>query len=701
MSARDELLELAESYGVEASFYDALGNHRVASDAALLAVLRSLGAEISGTNDAIDALRGRRRAIAARLVEPVVVAWQGRRPSLSTRRPAGDGSRVRVELSLEDGSTRRLDARFDALPLEDREEIDGCVIEKRRLEIGELPFGYHHAAVEAGGAMTESLIVSAPFRAHVPEGLRAWGAFLPVYALHGSDSFDGGSVTDLEALVDFVAELGGAAVGTLPLLATFLDEPYEPSPYAPVSRLFWNEIFVDPRRCPELERSEKAQQVLASEAFARETARLRDRPLVSYREWYALIDPLLDELARAFFAEGSPDELARYLEETPRARDYARFRAATERLGPFDGWEPRLRDGSLDDGDVDAARVRHHLYAQLRASEQIGHACERARALGLGMYLDVPLGVHAAGYDAWRERDSYLEGVSAGAPPDALFTGGQAWGFRPLSPDGLRASRYRYLIETVRHQMSAAGVLRIDHVMGLHRLYCIPDGMTATDGLYVHFAHEELYAILTLESVRHATMLVGEDLGTVPDAVRAAMDAHALHRMYVLPFELRPAEPMIMGNIAECTVASANTHDLPTFRGFWDASDVEIRREMGLLDDEAAEREKSERVALTRTLAERLGQPHEPAAVLRRALEAIAGSDCRLMLVNLEDLWLEPDPQNVPGTHRERPNWRRKSRLSVDQIRASDEVLTTLRAIAALRPRSARPQVSDPVTRRE
>jgi 4-alpha-glucanotransferase len=301
------------------------------------------------------------------------------------------------------------------------------------------------------------------------------------------------------------------------------------------------------------------------------------------------------------------------------------------------------------------------------------------------MYLDVPLGVHPEGYDGWRERSSFLEGVSAGAPPDELFTGGQEWGFRPLSPEGLCESRYQYFISSLRHQLGAAGVLRIDHVMGLHRIYCIPTGMNATEGLYVHFPHEELYAILTLESSRHRAMLVGEDLGTVPDAVREAMDAHALHRMYVLPFELRPDQAMIMGDIGSQTVASANTHDLPTFRGWWDASDVEIRCEMGLLDEGAAAAARHERERLTRTLAERLGQPHEPLAVLRAALEAIAASDARLVLVSLEDLWLEPDPQNVPGTHRERPNWRRKARLSLDEMRVDARVLDTLRAIAAKR----------------
>jgi 4-alpha-glucanotransferase len=229
--------------------------------------------------------------------------------------------------------------------------------------------------------------------------------------------------------------------------------------------------------------------------------------------------------------------------------------------------------------------------------------------------------------------------------------------------------------------MRGAGVLRIDHVMGLHRLFCIPDEMEATEGVYVHMPHEELYAVVALESHRHQTMIVGEDLGTVPDAVREAMDRHAFSRMYVLPFELRPGETMIMGEIPESCVASANTHDLPTWRGWWEGRDIDVRVEMGLTAEDEAEDEKRERKETARALADRLGVEPEPAATLEAALGALAASDARLLLVNLEDLWLEEAPQNVPGTHRERPNWRRKAALSLEEMEADATVKRILGSI--------------------
>ncbi len=415
---------------------------------------------------------------------------------------------------------------------------------------------------------------------------------------------------------------------------------------------------------------------MASDDWNVEAAALREAPLVDYARRYALLRPALEALAETFFAgSGADAELRAFEADHPHLHDYARFRAAVETHGA-----PALFPAKALE-DADPARVRYHLYAQLRAGEQLGAACEEAARLGVGLYLDMPLGVHPDGYDAYREPLSFLNGLSAGAPPDPLFTGGQKWGFAPMSPRGLRNSAYRYLRECLAHQMRGAGVLRIDHVMGLHRLYCIPDAMDATAGVYVHMPHEELYAIVCLESHRHQTMIVGEDLGTVPDAVRQAMDRHALSRMYVLPFELRPDETMIMGEIPESCVASANTHDLPTWRGWWEGRDVDVRVEMGLTAEDEAEAEKQERTTLAHTLAERLGVSPEPGPTLEAALGALAASDARLLLVNLEDLWLEPAPQNVPGTHRERPNWRRKASLRLEAIRGDGEVRRILGTI--------------------
>ena len=282
----------------------------------------------------------------------------------------------------------------------------------------------------------------------------------------------------------------------------------------------------------------------------------------------------------------------------------------------------------------------------------------------------MPLGVHADSYDTWRERNSFAEGATVGAPPDAHFTGGQDWEFPPPHPQRAREDGYRYLIESLRHVMRHASILRIDHVLGLHRLFWIPDGTDGGDGVYVRYPADELYAILVLESHRNRTILLGEDLGNVPPYVRPAMARHGLLRSYVLQFELAfghaPDPP------DRSQVASLNTHDTELFAAFW----------QGLPD---AQR----RSALTGLLAGEGvadGDFADAGQAQRAANSWLAKSEASTVIVSLEDLWQETEPQNVPGTsERARSNWRRKARHSLEEIRDMPAVTETLSAVALAR----------------
>src|SRR5207253_8981248 len=218
-----------------------------------------------------------------------------------------------------------------------------------------------------------------------------------------------------------------------------------------------------------------------------------------------------------------------------------------------------------------------HLYVQYRMRQQL-----RATP---GLYLDFPLGVSAGGFDAHHYAAQFAKGASVGAPPDAFFTKGQNWGFPPLDPDAIREHRHAYFRACIRNHMEHAGILRIDHHMGLHRLFWIPAGGEPKDGVYVRYPDEELYAILTIESHRHNCVVLGEDLGTVPEYVPRAMRAHGVRRMYVVQYELKPEGPAPAGRPPAESIASINTHDMPTFAGFWSAEDVDDRLEQELLDD--------------------------------------------------------------------------------------------------------------------
>lgn len=687
-------------FGVELAHDDIAGERHQASPEALLAVLRALGAPIERMEDLPGALRQRRQALWQQGAEPIAVAWEGRPSALKTRRPAVDADRpIECRLSLETGETRTW--RVEAAQLGQREdiEVEGVRFVTGRLPLpDDLPCGYHRLRLDSGYLAVETLVIAAPRRAWTPEGgrqnERSWGVFLPLYGLRSESDWGAGDLTDLEALLAWVGDLGGRLVGTLPLLAAFLETPFCPSPYAPVSRLFWNEFYLDLTRVPELERCPDARELLESNAFQEQIGMLRGAPMVDYRRLAAIKRSVLSALARCFFSQPSQrlEAFDRFRLEHPRLEDYARFRAAAERRGePWRVWPEPLRNGVLAAGDFDEAAKRYHLYAQCLAHEQMTRLAERARSTGAQLYLDLPMGVHPDGYDVWRERSSFGLGASVGAPPDRFFSLGQNWGFPPPHPETIRQDGYSYFIAGLRHHLAHAGMLRLDHVMGLHRLFWIPAGMDGRDGVYVRYRADEMYAILALESHRHQAVIVGEDLGTVPDEVRAGMSEHNLQRMYVLQFEARADLHQALPPVPPNMVASLNTHDTATFAGFWGGLDVEDRKGLGLLDDSEAVQEQSDRETLREALVRflkgqgLLDEPVTAEAAHRACLAYVAASPARVVLVNLEDLWLEERPQNVPGTVEERPNWQRKALYQLTELCTKPEVADTLRYIHRLR----------------
>lgn len=664
------LSNLARMYGVQMSYEDVNGKAQKATPDTLFLTLRALGAPLDKPSDAADAARRRAATLDAEGVEPVLVAWGGRLASIPVRLSAASASRpVRCTIRLEDGSVRTM--MVDAAPVSRTSARPGAPTHRLRIGGRALPLGYHDLELETAGGTHTARLFAPPRAAHSTTGAsRDWGLFIPLYAVRGRNDSGVGTYTDLETLARWTAARGGAYVATLPLLATFLDVHFEPSPYAPVSRLFWNDLFIDVSRAPgapaDTDRSDSGAGPLH----------------VDYRAVGAAHTRALRAAAEAYFAGGDTAGLDRYVEAHDRVRDYARFRAVLDRRREsWHLWPERLRDGTIEAGDFAPEDEQFHLYSQWVADEQlgaIGRASDRDCA---ALYLDLPLGVHADGYDAWRERSLFATDASAGAPPDALFTGGQDWGFRPPNPTAQRQSGHRYFIDCLRHHLRHARMLRLDHVMSLYRLYWIPAGVDARSGAYVRYPAEELFAALALESHRHNAVVVGEDLGTVPREVRALMDRRRIMRMFVLQYELSPESESTISDVPQDVVASVNTHDMPTLAGYTRGSDLEDQLDLKLIDDEGYAAAVHARDTLVRRLRKRLRSSEDPHELLRNVLTFLAESPAKTLLINLEDLWLEPAPQNVPGTSTERENWRRRARHTLPEIMADRFILETLARI--------------------
>jgi len=692
------LTELANAAGIDAAYTNFRGEPTKASNESVLAAVhalsRDLGISLENPDDARAAIAAIERAKWTEIVPHVVIGWAGTIVVPFTVAANSDGH-WEVEVTTEGGRTFAVSGRLFDLPADSHAWPDGVVHCVRRatirLEAGE--FGYHSVKWRCAGGQGEAFAIAAQQRAWgAPgEGGRRWGVFAPLYGLASAESGQCGDLGAMRRLCDAVARRGGKYVATLPMLAAFLDEPCHFSPYSPASRLFWNELYLD-----------LAPLAAAVGAPAPVAPPIVADTLIDYQAQYHWRRQALDPIARALLADPKRGAEIEAWAAANGAYDYAAFRAVGEqqRAG-WNDWPTLLRDAppairSRADAMAFAAglgaNVNTHIVAQWAMQQQLDALAQH----DVRLYVDLPVGVNCEAYEVWRHRELFLTTLAAGAPPDPLFLGGQNWGLPPLSPVALQRDRYRYFIRCIRHHMSVAGMLRIDHVMGLFRLYCVPEGRPATDGVYLRYPSDELLAIVVLESHRNHCAVAGEDLGTVPPQVRPAMARHGMFRLHVGQWFL-PAKP---GDSPQPSpheaIASLNTHDTATFAGWWRGTDIDDRRDLALIDEQQDGAERRERDDQKRALlafaSAKLADDYltEVERAMVAATADLATGPAEVMLIALDDLALEPVPHNVPGTTTERPNWQRRVpgwADALDETRASPAAAAAIAAVSAARPR--------------
>jgi 4-alpha-glucanotransferase len=646
----------------------------------------------------------------------------------------------------------------------------------------QLPIGYHRAVLEVGHLSHEFQIISAPktvyqgsnyviredIKKNTEQGhkqssgriasngvkTKLLGLFSPLYALHSKASLGIGDYSDLRRLYDWAHQSGVNFIGTLPLLSGFMGKPLlEASPYSPTSRLFWNEIYIDPLASPEWSKSQRAKEHFSSAAFQKELRALRRMRNVDYVRVAKLKRGLLEILSQEFFRADDQQrklKFENYVQDHLLVEKYAEFCAVGEKRGvPWEKWPERLANQrQILPSDYRVRDKQFHLYVQWQAHEQLSRVSLHAKATGAGLYLDFPLSVHAQGFDVWWFREQFVCGVSAGAPPDPTFVHGQDWGILPLHPETIRQSGYDYFRRSLANHMTYAGILRLDHVMGFFRLFWVLPQFGAKDGVYLRYALEEFMAIVCLESHRHGCIVIGEDLGTVPDEIRDAMEKHGLLRMGIQQFHILPevkqtskfssaqtkgagarvgatkdrlaavaTDPNdIFAGPPENAIVSLNTHDLPLFAAFWQGLDLKDQLRLKYFKrPELANRLRARELAkkalllLLRNQGQKgkqgmrgqqgrrgengnltvsAGSQAKKSAlstVLRSILTGTAARSFRVMQINIEDLWFETQPQNTPGTSVERNNWVRKASRSIESIEQDAELVDLLRDCSKLR----------------
>jgi 4-alpha-glucanotransferase len=651
----NDISDLAAQWGVAPEYSDAFGNRR--------AVDREVLAHI------VDAISGGRPA-PRRLLPTTLVVRRGRDARIHIPNPGSD-CRVHWEV------------------LSSESVVASGAVEGPTIVLPDISVGTYQLRVDATGAdgawRETAILLVAPqntFQGKDPDA-RLWALAVQLYGVRSQRNWGHGDFTDLADLLDVADKLGAAGIALNPLHALFDDRPEQASPYSPNSRLFLNPLYIDVGAIPEFPGAGAA-------GLAAEIERLRRAELVDYAGVGAAKLAGLRLAYRRFCESADAHRQSQFAAFRRERRQWlARF-ASFEHLrrrflGVWWQWPPEWRrpDAGQMLSLVQEAgdEIDFFAFTQWVADTQLGQCCAKARELGLpiGLYLDVAVGVEAGGADAWSEQDAILSSLSVGAPPDQLNTAGQNWGLCGFSPAGLEARQFEPFRQMLREAMRYAGAIRLDHVLGLRRLFVIPHGMKPQDGTYVQFPFEALLAVVAQESVRNECIVIGEDLGTVPEGFREVMSDWGLWSYLILLFERRhDGSFKSPDEYKSNALASFSTHDLPTFAGWVTGHDRRVKEALGINPGESEDERRSAVNHLRSALEVRGISTFGFPAVAK----FLAATPSRLVVVEMEDALELADQPNVPGTVDEHPNWRRRLPAALEDL-SDDPRLQALGRIMA------------------
>lgn len=651
------LHELAEAGGIAVHWHDAAGTYRTVAPDVLRTMLAALGLPAASDMQARDSLAHVRHAQLSGVLPPLLTADVDTQIRLRAK-PGRHRYRLRIESDgTVEGETETDGDGFATLPAVGRIGYHG-------LELGE----------------ERATVAVAPRRCFAISDVTEKNLFGVAVQLYGLRRPGDGGAGDFSALAAFAKSAGrhgAGAVAISPVHAAFAADPALYSPYGPSSRVFLNGLFADPA---EAFGTAAVARAAGAIGIAEEMARLEAEPLI---DWSGVFRTRL-ALARALYRKipsKLAEDLARFRAEGGEALlDHARFEALdahfrAQSLWGWRAWPQEYRsprsDAVADFARAHEAEIGFHVFLQWLADRGLAAAQATARAVGMpvGLVADLAVGTEGGGSHGWIRQAEMLIGLSAGAPPDLFNRLGQNWGISAFSPTAMRANGFRAFIEMLRATFRHAGGVRIDHAMGLLRLWLVPDGGLPADGAYLHFPFEDLVRLIALESVRHRAIVVGEDLGTVPAGFGQRVGAAGMLGMRILWFERDWQGFKSPEHWSRQAVAMTTTHDLPTVAGWWEGRDIDLRGGLRLLGDHSAEGEHETRDREKRELAaafERAGLTHGPAealptqGVVDAAIAYVGMTPSPLPIVPLEDLLGQSEQPNLPGTIAEHPNWRRR-----------------------------------------
>jgi 4-alpha-glucanotransferase len=695
---QNAIWQLGQQYGIEPVYHDGLGVERQVSIHHLQQILTSMGVKASTKEEIIDSLEEAASRKWTQVIDSVVVRYfSDPLFKLTLSLPLGDIGLEKVSLNVrvtdERGACRLLGIPGSRGEVSAEKTIHGLRYVQAQFPFrGKWSLGYFRLSVHATihpERMVEgnALLIVAPRKCYLPSSpKRAWGISLQLYGLRSKKNWGIGDFRDLGDVMRVAGTRWGVAtigINPLHIPAAGLSSPYSPS-----SRLFWNPVYLNVEGVYEWRTSPALRRKATSAQFQQILGQLRDSPLVDYEAVGRVKREMFEELFRVFRRQHLLKKKA-----TPRGRIFARFvsdhqphltqfctfQALTEhfrtwewRTWPKEFQHPRSK-GTEAFRRSHAARIQFYQYVQWLCELQLQNLDRLAKkcSLSLRLYHDLPIGIHPDGADAWIFQDQVASGITVGAPPDSFNLNGQSWGLAVPNPVRLREEGYQFLRQTLQQNMRHGGVLRIDHALGLFRMFWIPRGGTGKDGVYVRTYVDEVLAVLALESTRQKVMVVGEDLGTVTSVIRHKLDTAGLLSYRLLLFEREPSGAFTQPDAyPEQALVAATTHDLPTLKGFWMGRDITIKADAGLYPrQEDIDQDWRMRVEGRQRVWEALSLeglcPAEDIPfslsedMIRAIYRYLARTPSRLLMVQLEDLLAELDTPNLPGAPESvYPSWR-------------------------------------------
>ena len=676
--------ELADRFGISTQFYDWKGRHTQVGEQTVIAILAEFGVDASTPERARAAAQRVRDDHWRRIVQPCVVLRAGQEGRVDVHVPAG--APVSLRIVGEDGN--------DHLPWQvdnwnpDR-PIDGRMIGEATFGIpGNLPLGYHELIVtigthdadgsaEDGGIHTTatSTIIVTPNRVGLPRRMgasRVWGYAAQLYSVRSHHSWGLGDLTDLADLCTWSASQGAGYLLTNPLHAAEVAGRMEPSPYLPSSRLFVNPIYIRPELIAEYH---DLDQYDASLIESLRTTTLDDDPqalLDRDRTWQAK-SQALELIHRVDMSASRRMAFTAFrVARGRRLEDFATWCLLSELHGSdWHDWPAELHDPH----GAAVARVRRehadridfHMWLQWIADQQLSTAQSSGTDAGMpvGLICDLAVGVNGSGADAWMLNGLFAREMNVGAPPDPFNQAGQDWGQPPMRPDVLEQMAYAPLREMVSSALRHAGGVRIDHIMGLFRLWWVPKGLGPRHGAYVRYNHEAMVGVVALEAYRAGALVIGEDLGTVEPWVRDHLAARGILGTSIMWFETGPdGWPRQPQQWREHAMSSVTSHDLPPTSSYLRGDHVELRDRLGLLTEsvdeerENARRERETWLASLRQQGVLEADEDDPEQVTLAMHTLLTRTPSKVINATLTDAVGDPRTQNLPGTEDEYPNWR-------------------------------------------